>query len=55
MTERFGETRRGKPLAQYVKALRATESALADFQALRQGFSPPNTVEQDRQPGRAHD
>lgn len=41
MTERLTGTRRDQSLAQYVEALRADESALADFHALRQDFSPP--------------
>ena len=41
MTDRLHETRRGEPLAQYMEALRAEESALADFHELRQDLSPP--------------
>ena len=55
MTDRMIETRRGKPLAQYMEALRAKESAEADFHALRQDFSPPNPIEQDRQSGGLND
>ena len=48
MTDRLSPTRRGEPLAQYVEALRARQSALADFHALRQDFSPPIRVEHAR-------
>jgi hypothetical protein len=41
MTECPLEIRRGKPFAQNVKALRATQSALAGFRNHRKGFSPP--------------
>ncbi len=54
MTDRLG-TRRGKPLAQYMEALRAQESALTDFHELRQDFSPPNPIEQDIQVGGYND
>jgi hypothetical protein len=55
MTDRMTEIRRGKPLAQYMEALRAAESASADFHELRQGFIPPNPIEQDHQPGATND
>jgi hypothetical protein len=48
MTDRMIEIRRDKSLTQYMEALRAEESAVADFHALRQDFSPPIPVEQYR-------
>ena len=41
MADRLTVMRRDKSLAQYMEALRADESALADFHELRQDFSPP--------------
>ena len=41
MTDRLSRNLGDKSPAQYMEALRAAESALADFHALRQGFSPP--------------
>lgn len=41
MTDRLIEIRGDKSPAQYMEALRADESAKADFHELRQDFSPP--------------
>lgn len=57
MTDRLTATRRDKSLAQYMKALSGwyVESASADFHELRQDFSPPIHVEQNRRCGASHD
>lgn len=49
MTDRLTATRRdaAQSLAQYMEALRAGESASADFHALRQDFSPPKRGSHD--------
>ena len=50
------QTRQGE-LAQYMEAQSgwSTESASADFHALRRDFSPPIRFEQNRQHGAGHD
>ena len=40
MTDRLTKIRGDKSPAQYMEALRADESALADFHEFRQDFSP---------------
>jgi hypothetical protein len=41
MTDRLKKICGDKSPAQYMEALRADESALADFHELRQDFNPP--------------